>query len=242
MPEVVPASDVNLTGSFRFKHQLLFEELEFTLRAGEWTCLIGVSGAGKSTLLRLIAGLETGGEFNGDIVTSDGQPLAGTVAYMAQSDLLLPWLTVADNIALGHRLRNQPLDDQRLAELIDRVGLTIHRNKKPPALSGGMRQRAALARTLLENTPIVLLDEPFSALDARTRSSMQELAYELLKEKTVLLVTHDPSEAVRMGHRLYEVSNQGLHEHAVPASAPIRAVDDPVVLARQAELLLTLRN
>ncbi|MBX2880725.1 MAG: ABC transporter ATP-binding protein [Granulosicoccus sp.] len=242
MSELTHAADVTLRGSFRFQDQPLFEELEFTLRAGEWTCLIGVSGAGKSTLLRLIAGLETGGKFEGIIATSQGESLEGKVAYMAQSDLLLPWLTLTDNIALGHRLRNQPLDDQRLADLIDRVGLTAHRDKKPPALSGGMRQRAALARTLLENTPIVLLDEPFSALDARTRSSMQELAYELLREKTVLLVTHDPSEAVRMGHRLFEVSDVGVAEHGVPNSVPIRAVNDPVVLARQAELLLTLRD
>jgi len=233
--------DVQLRGSFGFEQQLLFERLDFTLHHGEWTCLIGVSGAGKSTLLRLIAGLDTGGVFDGELTTTDKLGLSGRVAYMAQSDLLLPWLTVSDNIALGHRLRKQPLDQERLTALMDRVGLLAHRQKKPPALSGGMRQRAALARTLLEETPVVLLDEPFSALDARTRCSMQELSYELLKDKTVLLVTHDPAEAVRLGSRLFEATPAGLLEHLVPESSPIRAVDDPAVLARQAELLLTLR-
>ncbi len=204
--------------------------------------MIGVSGAGKSTLLRLLAGLETGGSFDGAITTSDQSALSGRVAYMAQSDLLLPWRSVSDNIALGHRLRGQALDEDRLKDLINRVGLSEHEHKKPAALSGGMRQRAALARTLLEDTPVVLLDEPFSALDARTRSSMQELSFELLQGKTVLLVTHDPSEAVRLGSRLYEVTDQGLQEHQIPASQPIRNIDDPDVLARQAALLLALRT
>ena len=234
--------DVHLKGSFRFDQQVLFQSLDFSLFSGEWTCLIGVSGVGKSTLLRLLAGLETGGLFEGNIATSDQSALTGQVAYMAQSDLLLPWRSVSENIALGHRLRGQALDQDRLNALIDRVGLSDHQHKKPAALSGGMRQRAALARTLLEDTPIVLLDEPFSALDARTRSSMQELSFELLQGKTVLLVTHDPSEAVRLGSRLYEVTQKGLLEHEIPASQPIRNIDDPMVLARQAELLLALRT
>jgi len=234
--------EVHLKGSFRFDQQILFQSLDFSLSSREWTCLIGVSGVGKSTLLRLLAGLETGGRFEGAITTSDQSSLAGRVAYMAQSDLLLPWRSVSDNIALGHRLRGQTLDKDRLNALIDRVGLSEHRHKKPAALSGGMRQRAALARTLLEDTPVVLLDEPFSALDARTRSRMQELSFELLQEKTVLLVTHDPSEAVRLGSRLFEVTDKGLLEHEIPDSQPIRDIDDPAVLARQAALLLALRT
>ena len=235
-------NDIRVSGSFRFGSEIIFKDIDFTLTTNQWTCLIGLSGVGKSTLLRLIAGLDHDGEFEGNISSDDQTFGAKRVAYMAQSDLLLPWLTVTENIALGHHLRRQPLDQQKLSQLIHQVGLEQHSHKKPLELSGGMRQRTALARTLMEDTPIVLLDEPFSALDARTRHQMQNLAYDLLADKTVLLVTHDPAEAVRLGHRLFEISEQTLHQHQLPEVAPIRPVDHPLVLKRQAELLLTLRG
>merc|ERR1711969_420429 len=155
-----------------------------TLAAGAWTCLLGPSGVGKSTVLRLLLGLETGGAFDGTITASDGQPLAGRISYMAQSDLLLPWLTVIENIMIGDRLRGTTPDRDRASAMLARVGLQDHAHKKPAALSGGMRQRAALARTLLEDRAVVFLEEPFSALDAGTRAAMQELAAELLHGRT----------------------------------------------------------
>jgi putative hydroxymethylpyrimidine transport system ATP-binding protein len=220
----------------------LFGPLSIALAAGRWTCLLGPSGVGKSTVLRLIAGLPTGAMFEGKVAAGDGLPLAGRVAYMAQSDLLLPWLDVRGNVVLGARLRGTPLDLARAEALIARVGLAAHAHKRPRQLSGGERQRAALARTLMEDRPVILLDEPFSALDARRRAEMQDLAAELLAGRTVLLVTHDPAEAARLGHAILLLSAGGVAAARPPASAPVRAVDDPEALACQGRLHALLRS
>ena len=145
---MTPPPALRLTGQHRIDARPLFD-VDMTLAAGAWTCLLGPSGVGKSTVLRLLLGLETGGAFDGTITASDGQPLAGRISYMAQSDLLLPWLTVIENIMIGDRLRGTTPDRDRASAMLARVGLQDHAHKKPAALSGGMRQRAALARTLL---------------------------------------------------------------------------------------------
>ena len=181
--------------------------------AGQWTCLLGPSGVGKSTILRLLLGLDTAGQFHGTIGADDNKDVPGRASYMAQTDLLLPWLSVRDNVVLGARLRRETPDHARADELIAGVGLSAHRSKRPAELSGGMRQRAALARTLMEDRPVVLMDEPFSALDAGTRARMQELAAEVLTGKTVLLVTHDPAEACRLVHHFVVLSDGGALTH-----------------------------
>ena len=220
----------------------LFPALSLPLHAGEWTCLLGPSGVGKTTLLRLIADLPAHVDFNGEITAEDNQPLPGRIAYMAQSALLLPWATVLENVTLGAKLRGQSTDRDRAVNLLTRVGLADHAHKKPGALSGGQRQRVALVRTLMEDRPIVLLDEPFSALDAKTRAEMQDLAMELLAGRTVLLVTHDPSEAARVGHAIHVMSSSGL-QTVPPASAPApRAVDDPETLMATGALYTILRG
>ena len=239
MPE---APGAKLAGSFSHESRLLFENLEFALSAGQWTCLLGPSGVGKSTLLRLFAGLDTGGEFSGVISSDDNLPVYNRAAYMAQSDLLVPWLDIRDNVLLGARLRKETPDLEKANDLIGRVGLDQDVFKKPVELSGGMRQRVALARTLMEDNPFVLLDEPFSALDAKTRAEMQELAFSMLNGKTVFLVTHDPAEAARMGHKIYTMRSDGLSEHAAPDQKPLRQIDDPVTVSFQMELLRILRD
>lgn len=237
-----PAPSISISGSYRINGSHLFGPLTINIPAEQWTCLLGASGIGKSTILRLVLGLKTAGVFSGKITTSDGDALAGRISYMAQSDLLLPWLNVRENVVLGARLRGEKPDMSRAERLIERVGLTLHQTKRPAALSGGMRQRAALARTLMEDRSIVLLDEPFSALDASTRADMQELAAEMLAGKTVLLVTHDPTEASRLGHQivLMSASEATVWDH--PNTAPIRAVDAPETLACQSALLSKLRG
>jgi putative hydroxymethylpyrimidine transport system ATP-binding protein len=161
---------------------------------------------------------------------------------MAQDDLLLPWARVSENAALGARLRGERPDTARLARILERVGLAEHAHKKPSALSGGQRQRAALARTLMENKPIILLDEPFSALDAQTRAAMQDLSVELLDGKTVLMVTHDPGEAARLGHAIAVMTPYALTEHPTPSATVPRPVDDRETLECQATLLQLLRG
>lgn len=233
---------ITLQGSHTIEGVRLFGPISLCLPAGQWSCLLGPSGVGKTTLLRLFLGLSTGGEFEGSIVAGDGLPLAGRVSYMAQSDLLLPWLTVFENVILGARLRNAPHDKNRANGLLQRVGLMEHQAKKPAALSGGMRQRAALARTLMEDHPIVLLDEPFSALDAGMRADMQELACETLHGKTVMLVTHDPAEASRLAHQIILLSPDAATTWPPPQTPPIRDIYTPETLTCQADLLAHLRQ
>ncbi|WP_170571022.1 ABC transporter ATP-binding protein [Ruegeria atlantica] len=239
---MTPAPDLTISGSATIDGATLFAPLTLTLAAGQWTCLLGGSGVGKTTVLRLIAGLETGAELTGKINASDGQPVSDRVAYMAQNDLLLPWATVAQNVSIGARLRGEKPDLNRRDRLIERMRLQDHMTKKPAELSGGQRQRVALARTLMEDRPIVLLDEPFSALDARTRADMQDLAAEALQGRTVLLVTHDPGEAARLGQSIVVMTQQGLSPCQPPAAPAPRKVDDLGSLETQGELLRLLRE
>ena len=220
----------------------LFAGLDFTLIGGMCTCLLGPSGVGKSSLLRLIAGLVAPDA--GTVACSDGAPLAGRLAWMGQQDSLLPWLSVLDNVVLGARLRGARPDLARASALLERVGLAPQRGQRPATLSGGQRQRAALARTLMEDRPVVLMDEPFSALDAITRARIQVLAAQLLAGRTVLLVTHDPLEALRLGHRIHVMVGQPARIEApiCPAGPPPRDLHDPALLARQGELLASLAD
>ena len=237
MPTDTPPS-VDLKGaSFGFSGRALFDGLDVSLAGGRWTCVLGPSGIGKSSLLRLILGLETAAE--GRVACSDGLPLDGRATFMDQRDLLMPWLSVLDNVTLGRRLRGDAPEDGRASDLLDGVGLAANSDDRPAVLSGGMRQRAALARTLMENRPVVLMDEPFSALDAITRIRLQDMAARLLRGRTVLLVTHDPLEALRLGHRIHVMSGlpARLGEAMEPAGDPPRRVDDPEILKLQGDLL-----
>lgn len=238
---MTPAPSLYCRGSAAFGADPLFEAISLEIAAGQWTCLLGSSGVGKSTILKLFAGLATGVTFSGELGAIDG-PMDGRVAMMAQHDLLLPWLSVAQNVCLGATLRGEPLDRARAADVLARVGLTEKSESKPGQLSGGQRQRVALARTLMEDRPIVLLDEPFSALDARTRAQMQELAAELLIGRTVLLVTHDPAEAARLGHVIKIMTPHGIEDVTTPGGAVPRRFDGADVLRVQAELLTRLRE
>ncbi len=226
--------------TLRHGDRTIFAGLDLLVEGGEFLVLLGPSGVGKTGLLRIAAGLARSQA--GGVSATDGRPLAGRIAYMAQQDLLYPWASVMGNVTLGARLRGQPQDRPRALHLLDRVGLRDRADALPAKLSGGMRQRVAIARTLYENRPFVLMDEPFAALDTVTRARVQDLAAELLAGRTVLLITHDPLEACRLGHRLVVLSGHPARlgpPIRVPGPIP-RPPDDPSLLRTQGELMRLL--
>lgn len=226
--------------TLRFGDETIFRNLTFEIPGGTFVSLLGPSGIGKTSLLKAIAGLYP--QSAGRIIASDGMPLTRRIAYMGQQDLLFPWLTVIQNVMLGARLRKEKPQMDRARQLLDEVGLLERANSLPRTLSGGMRQRVALARTLYEDRPILLLDEPFSALDAVTRARLQERAAELLQNHTVLLITHDPMEACRLSHQLRVLTGYpaNLGDPIPVPGKPPRTPEDPELLRLQAELLRRL--
>jgi len=174
--------------------------LDLVIPDGRFVSIIGPSGCGKSTLFNIIAGLQTPTSGAVMIEGENVTRMIGLVGYMLQKDLLLPWRTVLDNVILGMELKGvgRAAARERARPYLRRYGLAGFENLYPAALSGGMRQRAALLRTLLYDTEVVLLDEPFGALDAQTRSLMQSWLLQLWADfgKTVVFVTHDVEEAV----------------------------------------------
>jgi putative hydroxymethylpyrimidine transport system ATP-binding protein len=227
--------------SVEFNGTSLFHDLALDLSASSFTCLLGPSGVGKSTLLRFLAGL-VGDAASGTVTCGDGLPLTGRVAYMAQQDLLLPWRSVRENVVLGAVLRGEKPDLSRADHLIAEVGLGKAAHMRPAQLSGGMKQRAALARTLMEDRPVVLMDEPFSALDPLNRMRIQDLAARVLQGKTVLLVTHDPLEALRVGHKVVVLQGTPatVSDAVIPHGTIPRDITDPAILRHQARLLRQL--
>lgn len=223
-----------------FDGKPLFQDLTLELVAGQTTCILGPSGCGKSTLLKLVAG-STALPFSGAIRFAPDTAHSRKVAWMGQNDLLLPWLSLLDNVLLGARLRQQldtPLWGKAMA-LIAEAGLAGYEQALPTTLSGGMRQRAALLRTLMEQRPILLMDEPFSALDALTRLRLQNLAARLTQGATVLLVTHDPLEALRLGDRIIVLSGSPVRVAKIltPEDQPPRAAGDPSLSRQYGQVL-----
>ncbi|MDQ0610882.1 NitT/TauT family transport system ATP-binding protein [Variovorax sp. W1I1] len=199
------------------RHWIL-RDLDLSVREGEFVTVMGSSGAGKSTLLNLVAQTlqPSAGQiaFRGEVVGgADMPPNPGSsrqIGYVTQDDNLLPWRTVWDNVMFPLALAGKPSpsDVDRVRRLIDQVGLSQWTKHYPHQLSGGMRKRASLARTLAYNPPVVLMDEPFGALDAETRAQLQSDLLELWasERKTILFVTHDINEAIALGDRIIVLS------------------------------------
>lgn len=236
------APGLHLRGDLLLGGDVLLPGLALEVPPGAWGCLLGPSGVGKSTIGRLVAGLPGPQGLRGRFGTSDGRGTAGRVALMAQEGQLLPWASVLENVVIGARLRGQRPELARARALLADLGLGGMERRRPGALSGGQRQRVALARTLMEDAPIVILDEPFSALDAATRLAMQDLAARALAGRTVLLITHDPLEAVRLAHHCWLLGQDGAIALDLPPAPPLRAHDDPQTLAAQAALLTRLQG
>ncbi|OBT09431.1 hydrogenase expression protein [Vibrio sp. UCD-FRSSP16_10] len=202
----------------------LFKQLNLSFAKGSWSSVLGKSGCGKTSLLRLLAGLlPENVQWQGQIHSSFPDKLSDSIAYMAQQDLLMPWLSVLDNVCFSDRFSHKKLSKQQLSDrrvqamaLLEKLGLSGQEGASPRQLSGGMRQRVALARTLMQDKPVVLMDEPFSALDAVTRYRLQDLACKMLEGKTVVLITHDPQEALRLSDRIYLMQSEPMAIETVP--------------------------
>jgi len=243
-PAGQPAGDrrvaVRLTGvSKRYgagpRSVLALDTVSLTVGQGEFVCLIGASGCGKSTLLSLVAGL--------DSPTAGDVDVAGRrVAMMFQEPGLLPWLTAAANVELALRARRVPKAQRRhrTDELLTMVRLEGFGGKRPHELSGGMRQRVALARALAQDADVLLMDEPFGALDAMTRDLLHDELDRICARQTltVLFVTHNVREAVRLGNRVIVLSSRPgrvIEEYPVPDDWP-REINS----ARSAQLAATI--
>jgi NitT/TauT family transport system ATP-binding protein len=204
----------SVTKVFRQRDQqvVAVRDMSFTLHDREFVSILGPSGCGKSTTLKLISGLDFPAAGS---VRLDGAPVKGPspkVGFMLQKDLLLPWRTILENVTIGLETQGMPRAERndRARSLIAKYGLGGFENAYPRHLSGGMRQRVALARTLAADPEILLLDEPLSALDYQTKLKMEEELVRILQEerKTVLLITHDIAEAVSVSDRVLVCSGR----------------------------------
>ena len=187
-------------------------DVSFDVREGEFCSIVGPSGCGKSTLLSAVAGLE---RLSGGSLALDGEPVCGPsrkVGFMPQRDQLFEWRSIWGNVTLGLTVRgeNTPQRQAHVRELLERYGLADFAQKRPSQLSGGMRQRCALIRTLAAQPKVLLLDEPFSALDYQTRLAVSADIYRIIRQegKTALLVTHDISEAISLSDRVVVLSHR----------------------------------
>lgn len=187
--------------NFAYNERSILKEISFTINRGEIVALIGVSGSGKTTLFRLITGL---------ITPSSGKITAPPTTYMRQEDLLLPWRTVIKNLLLLNELgkSQKKICVNEAYALLKRVGLEGYEESYPHELSGGMRQRVALARSLLQDRPLLLLDEPFASLDVIHREALYALVREMATdyEKTIVMVTHDFRDALQLADRILILS------------------------------------
>jgi NitT/TauT family transport system ATP-binding protein len=206
---------------------LALDRITLSIQPGEFVCLVGASGCGKSTLLNLAAGL--------DAPTAGQVRVDGRTALMFQEAALFPWLTVSRNIELALRLRRRPAKERaaRVAELLDVVQLTGFADKRPHELSGGMRQRVALARALAQDADVLLMDEPFGALDAMTRDLLHDEVERIWQGTgtTVVFVTHNVREAARLADRIVLLTSRPgrvAAEFAVPIERP-RRIESPAV-------------
>ncbi|MBU2670900.1 ABC transporter ATP-binding protein [Actinoplanes bogorensis] len=219
---------------------LALDRVSLSVRQGEFVCLLGASGCGKSTLLSLVAGL--------DAITGGALDIGGRkVSLMFQEAALFPWLSVRGNVELPLRLQGVSRAERRKRadELLDIVRLRGFGDKRPHELSGGMRQRVALARALAQNADILLMDEPFGALDAMTRDILHDELERIWREQqlTVLFVTHNVREAVRLGDRVILLSSRPgrvIEDYPITHERP-RRIDSPEVSGQAAEITDRLR-
>lgn len=231
MTKLLELKNISLTYQTKTDEIKAIESLSFSLNQGEFVSIIGPSGCGKTTVLSLIAGLLK--PSSGTITVSGGTRNFG---YMLQKDQLFPWRNIEKNTLLPLEIKRAktPENIEYVHALLKKYGLYEFRKNYPKELSGGMRQRVALIRTLAANPDILLLDEPFSALDYQTRLSVCDDVYKIIRDenKTTILVTHDISEAISMSDKIIVLSNRPshvkhIHEIKIEADTPLQRREKP---------------
>lgn len=225
--------------------------VSFTVRSGEFVTVIGPSGCGKSTVFNMLAGLESPDSGSVGFRAADGEDTASHSAYMPQKDLLFPWRSILDNTVLGLQVQGVPKAEarRRARELFPVFGLSGFEDARPSQLSGGMRQRAALLRTVVQERELLLLDEPFGALDSLTRTEMQSWLQQVWQRYRwmVLMITHDIREAVYLSDRVIVLSARPAtvrHELRIDLPRPreLSTITAPEFVALEEELLEILHE
>lgn len=241
----------DITFKYQEDNYTMMSNLSFSVGKGEFISIIGASGCGKSTIFRLINGLEKmqSGEIyiNGNSIKN----IKNYSAYMPQKDLLFPWRTIGDNLSLPLEIQKIRKSDRekKVSDILKEVGLSDYKDKFPKDLSGGMRQRASFARTLLTGSELLLLDEPFSALDSLTKISMQEWLLEEWKHfnKTILFITHDVEEAIFLSKAIFVIHDRPithLERIEIPLEYPRKRsyLQRPEIVELKESLISSLRQ
>ncbi|WP_201781149.1 ABC transporter ATP-binding protein [Ornatilinea apprima] len=229
----------------------VLQDIDFEANEGSFVCILGPSGCGKSTLFNVIAGLISPTRGN---IYLDGQSIngkTGLVGYMFQKDLLLPWRSIIENIYLGAEIqkRNMPESAAKAQMLVEKYGLSGFEDYYPKFLSGGMRQRAAFLRTMMLDNKVMLLDEPFGALDAQTRLSMQEWLHEVWRDskKTIIFITHDVDEAIFLAEKVLVLSHRPstILEYVdipLPENRNYEMMGEPEIIKLRSEMFKIIRQ
>lgn len=251
MPSQIIMQNIDMVFSSERKQTHVLDNIDLTINKGEIYCLLGPSGCGKSTILKLLAGFEnpTGGKVsvNGEIVKSIGPDRA----VVFQTSNLFPWLTVYENVVFGLRMKKVSAEEmkEKASKFIKAVGLSGFENHFPHEISGGMQQRVSIARALVNDPTVLLMDEPFAALDAQTRSLMQELVLDVWEQfhTTILFITHDIDEAIFLGDRIGVMGrNPGRikQEYAIEIPRPrtIDVITSPEFLTYKSAILKQIQE
>lgn len=241
----------NVTFRYPEDKEAMMKNLSFKVERGEFVSLIGASGCGKSTIFRLINRLLEPDQGEIFVDGKEIHKIKSYAGYMPQKDLLFPWRTIEKNLCLPMEIQKKSRAEQekRVAEVLKEVGLEEYRDKYPKDLSGGMRQRISFARTLLTDAELMLLDEPFSALDALTRMDMQEWLLNQWQHfhKTILFITHDVEEAIFLSKKIYIITETPITQMEiveVPEDYPRNRdfLRRPDIEAMKSELTMKLRR
>ncbi len=234
-------SYISYGGSLKVNNSVLLNNAKLIINSSQWTCIVGKSGSGKSTILRTLANLTIDKAFTRKLDIKFSNVNINKISWITQNPIILPWLNILDNVILGYKLRRQKVSKEKALLFLEKVGLKSFSHKFPHILSGGMTQKLILARTLMEDSDLILMDEPFSSLDAITREEIQILSFRLFQKKTVIMVTHDVLESIVLSEKLYLLSDRVFTPILLPKRKPIRKISSQILSSRE-KILRKMEN